>query len=689
MLADVDRFCMQSDESARRIIDIGADPERVVVTGSLKFDSLEVPGASTAAERGRNRVLRYFRIAADRPVLIAASTLKGEEEPVFEAFRASARALPEALLIIAPRKPERFDEVEQLARRGGWNVVRRTELAVDAEPRADVVVLDTIGELAQLFQVATVVFVGGSLVDQGGHNILEPAVLRQADRLRPAHAELRRDRARRSSRTTPRSRSGPARELEHALLGLLADPVARARLGAAARALVEANRGARGKTLAAIAARAAAAGRRQRAPVPGGPLISTAYAAAARLRRRLLRAASRSAARSRSAGHQRRQPRRRRPRQDADRRARRRRCCATPASGRRSSAAATRRRDAADGVVVVSDGGGIRADLDRAGDEPLMLARQLDGVAVLVSSSRYLAGRLAETPVRRTVHVLDDGFQHLDLDRDVDLVVVAREDLERPDTLPFGRLREPLDAARRGRRDRGAGRRRRATAALGAPARPVWRARRRQGARGSPTPRAAGRSSAVAGDRVAGIASPAGFDARARLDRGRASWRFAIIIATRAADRRRASPARARAAGARRVVTTEKDAVRLLPFRPFAAAGRGCVPLTIELDDRRRRSRRGCSSALATRGQAVAVTPTLRHRVEYAAVDDRARRACGCCRCRSCWPPARSSGALFYAIDRPHRRLALRNLEAAFPGAVRRRVRAPSRATCSRTSAAC
>src|SRR5687767_595166 len=120
VLAHVDRFCMQSEESARRIIDMGAEPDRVVVTGSLKFDSLELPGASTAAaDRGRNRVLRYFRISPDRPVIIAASTLKGEETPVLEAFQRIRARVPEVLLIIAPRKPERFDEVEQIARRGG------------------------------------------------------------------------------------------------------------------------------------------------------------------------------------------------------------------------------------------------------------------------------------------------------------------------------------------------------------------------------------------------------------------------------------------------------------------------------------------------------------------------------------------------------------------------------------------
>src|SRR6476620_9460593 len=80
VLRHVDRFCMQSDESARRVVDIGADRDRVTVTGSLKFDSLEIPGSTV--ERGRNRVLRYFRVSPDRPVVIAASTLKGEEDAI-------------------------------------------------------------------------------------------------------------------------------------------------------------------------------------------------------------------------------------------------------------------------------------------------------------------------------------------------------------------------------------------------------------------------------------------------------------------------------------------------------------------------------------------------------------------------------------------------------------------------------
>jgi tetraacyldisaccharide 4'-kinase len=99
-----------------------------------------------------------------------------------------------------------------------------------------------------------------------------------------------------------------------------------------------------------------------------------------------------------------------------------------------------------DGVVIVSDGSRVRAEVERSGDEPQMLARAVPRAAVLVSSSRYVAGRIAESRLGCTVHVLDDGFQHFDLMRDVDLLV-SPDASEGTRTLPFGRLREPLDAA--------------------------------------------------------------------------------------------------------------------------------------------------------------------------------------------------------------------------------------------------
>jgi tetraacyldisaccharide 4'-kinase len=104
------------------------------------------------------------------------------------------------------------------------------------------------------------------------------------------------------------------------------------------------------------------------------------------------------------------------------------------------------RRTPQDGVTVVSDGEHVLARLDTAGDEPLMLARALPGVAVLVGADRYLSGTLAERRLGATVHVLDDGFQHLQLERDIDLLLVSEDDLD-DHPLPAGRLREALGAA--------------------------------------------------------------------------------------------------------------------------------------------------------------------------------------------------------------------------------------------------
>lgn len=107
------------------------------------------------------------------------------------------------------------------------------------------------------------------------------------------------------------------------------------------------------------------------------------------------------------------------------------------------------RAEAPDGVVVVSDGRQVREGVDRAGDEPLMLARQVPGAAVCVSPDRYLAGTLAERQLGCTVHVLDDGFQHLQLARDLDVLVTTMGEIPEGRVLPMGRLREPMDAAAR------------------------------------------------------------------------------------------------------------------------------------------------------------------------------------------------------------------------------------------------
>jgi 3-deoxy-D-manno-octulosonic-acid transferase len=251
VLADIDRFCVQGEETASRLVSLGAERSRLTITGSLKFDALD---ASPLPGRGPARVLRFFRMSPNRPVLIAGSTMRGEDEAVIRAFN-RVRTTPggaNALLVIAARHPERFDEVERLCKSEGLATVRRSELPIDAEPRADAVILDTIGELAHLYQIATAVFVGGSLVPAGGHNILEPALYGKSIIFGP-HMENFNEIAETFLANRAAIQVHNPRELETAIVGLLGDPVRRARLGAAARALIDTNRGAKDRTLAVIA----------------------------------------------------------------------------------------------------------------------------------------------------------------------------------------------------------------------------------------------------------------------------------------------------------------------------------------------------------------------------------------------------------------------------------------------------
>jgi tetraacyldisaccharide 4'-kinase len=228
-----------------------------------------------------------------------------------------------------------------------------------------------------------------------------------------------------------------------------------------------------------------------------------------------------------------------------------------------------------DGVVVVRDPDGIRADLARAGDEPLMLARQLPGVSVLTCRDRYLAGRFAEQHLGATVHILDDGFQHLQLERDIDLVIVGREDVERPLTLPAGRLREPLDTLIA------------ADAVLAADEDvvvkvsgtdlPVYTLERSVHA----PPGLNGLSTDRAVVALAGIANPAQFFADLR----RAGWNVVDTLSFRDHYPYSANDVARFAAVAQPtdaiVLTTEKDYVRLLPFRPWPVAIH-YVPLTVQ-----------------------------------------------------------------------------------------------------------
>ncbi len=160
----------QSDDDGKRFLSLGLPKENLMVTGSIKFD-IEPP--KTLTHEGRS--LRHSW-DIDRPVWVAASTHPGEEEKVLKAFAQIRAALPNALLILVPRHPERFTEVAELCERYSYNVLRRSK-GQPCHADIDIFLGDSMGELFLFYAMCDVAFVGGSLVQTGGHNILEPAAL--------------------------------------------------------------------------------------------------------------------------------------------------------------------------------------------------------------------------------------------------------------------------------------------------------------------------------------------------------------------------------------------------------------------------------------------------------------------------------------------------------------------------------
>lgn len=163
-------IAVQSQSDAQRFQSLGADPERVIVCGNVKFDA-QLP--RSVMEQGQ-ALRRFFSV--NRPIWIAASTHEGEEARILQAFRTILRTNPECLLILAPRHPERTGEVIELNRRFGFQAVRRSTQE-HYGPETQVFILDSVGELQVFYASSDVAFVGGSLVPAGGHNLLEPASL--------------------------------------------------------------------------------------------------------------------------------------------------------------------------------------------------------------------------------------------------------------------------------------------------------------------------------------------------------------------------------------------------------------------------------------------------------------------------------------------------------------------------------
>ncbi|MGH9394382.1 MAG: 3-deoxy-D-manno-octulosonic acid transferase [Terriglobales bacterium] len=253
-MARVSSFLMQTPTDARRALALGADPARVEIAGNLKFDLIppEQP-VFLAMLRGR------LQAAGITQVLVAGSTMESEEEAVLAAFRHASGTLPAPpspgapLLILAPRHPQRFERVAALLSSSGLPWLRRSRLgeAGGSLQPGGVLLLDSLGELATAYQVASAAFIGGSLAPHGGHNLLEPAYWGVATAFGP-HMENFSAIAEQFLAAGAALRVGSAQELGHVWQRLLGDADMRKQVGGLARTLLASQRGATERALEAI-----------------------------------------------------------------------------------------------------------------------------------------------------------------------------------------------------------------------------------------------------------------------------------------------------------------------------------------------------------------------------------------------------------------------------------------------------
>jgi 3-deoxy-D-manno-octulosonic-acid transferase len=441
-----DAILAQSDQDAARYLELGAPAHAVHTIGNLKYDA---EPSSAAPPRVVTELIAKLDPAA---IWIAASTMPGadredvdEDDVVLAAFQQLAPSHPGLLLILVPRKPERFDEAERKLRDAGVLYFRRSQEFCEADLALPcVLLLDTIGELASLFPSAGVVFMGGTLARRGGHNVLEPAACRKAivtgphlENFAAIAAEFREQRAFFEIR-------GP-NELAGAVATLLGDRRLREDLGARGAALAAAKRGVTRRAVSEIL-------RWQDQAVPGWNRLSPARfvlwplaqvwgaVSVFEQRRKIARArrlatpvisvggismggagktpmVDHLAERLRETGHH-------------------------PAILTRGY----RRRSIETTILVEA---GEPAPVSFTGDEAQIFVQS--GYAHAgIGADRFETGRLLEEKYRPDIFLLDDGFQHTRLKRDLDLVVIdALNPFGGGAVFPLGNLREPLSALSR------------------------------------------------------------------------------------------------------------------------------------------------------------------------------------------------------------------------------------------------
>ena len=253
VLSSLSMAVMQSEADADRLRHLGMPEERLFTAGNLKFDAELASDLTEKTDEIRNR----FGIHSNPPLVLAASTHAPEEEIIIESIK-QLNAKQPVRLMLAPRHPERFNEVAALVQNSGLSWAKRTNTQDPSDRSATVILLDTIGELPATYSLATVVFVGGSIVNRGGHNVLEPAAAATAV-VTGAHThnfhaivDLM-DEASALVQLPPVKGADAVRALTDVLSKLLNDPAWREDLGRRAKQLVTENQGAAARTIKLIA----------------------------------------------------------------------------------------------------------------------------------------------------------------------------------------------------------------------------------------------------------------------------------------------------------------------------------------------------------------------------------------------------------------------------------------------------
>ena len=470
MISTVRKFAMQSPIDAEYIMRLGAPPELVTVTGNTKFDQTYTD-VSLAEKK---KLISEMGLVKNGGIFLAGSTHRGEETPVLEAFAALRKKFPEAKLIIAPRELLRTTEIVALCRHKGFSVARRTELL--EEPRADhdIVILDTIGELGRVYSIGDVIYVGGSLISHGGHNILEPAAHGKAIivghnmfNFKDTHVLF----TKRNACITVHDEA----ELCDAVTRLFEDEGERRRMERETLAIVSENKGASRKTAKILrefleefeqgenAGKVRTTERVENFRTYVTDLMRRRHAEGLGLRivMGLLHSFSlvyRQLVNLKLWGY------------ETGIFKRKRLGCyvislgniTVGGTGKTPTAQylAATIRDMGRRVVIlnrgyrakwrgdvgiVSDGQKLYMDATEAGDEAFMLAKHLPEVPVLIGAERALTGQYAIEHFGAEVAILDDGYQHWQLARDMDILLIdAVNVFGNGYMLPRGTLREPV-----------------------------------------------------------------------------------------------------------------------------------------------------------------------------------------------------------------------------------------------------